>query len=112
MPRTYNDELQYLEKVNPNTWRIKKGFVPNMNVSAAHQGVSESVRVQHTRVCQCKTQGSDSGLCWGGGKTHILLCLMSLKLGSGGAGGGGGATPGTFTSVSTFCGTHVCSEVE
>ena len=68
MPRTYNDELQYLEKVNPNTWRIKKGFVPNMNVSAAHQGVSESVRVQHTRVCQCKTQGSDSGLCWGGGE--------------------------------------------
>ena len=30
--RTYEDELQYLERVNPHCWRIKKGFQPNMNV--------------------------------------------------------------------------------
>ncbi|WAR26264.1 RTCB-like protein, partial [Mya arenaria] len=30
--RTYNDELKYLEKVGTNAWRIKKGFVENMNV--------------------------------------------------------------------------------
>ena len=30
--RTYNEELSYLEKVGVNTWRIKKGFVPNMKV--------------------------------------------------------------------------------
>ncbi|XP_026548701.1 tRNA-splicing ligase RtcB homolog [Notechis scutatus] len=32
MSRNYNDELQYLDKLDKNCWRIKKGFVPNMNV--------------------------------------------------------------------------------
>jgi hypothetical protein len=31
--RQYNEELKYLEKINPYCWRIKKGFQPNMNVS-------------------------------------------------------------------------------
>lgn len=30
--RTYQEELQYLEKINDYSWRIKKGFVPNMKV--------------------------------------------------------------------------------
>lgn len=30
--RTYNDELKYLERVGTCSWRIKKGFVENMNV--------------------------------------------------------------------------------
>lgn len=30
--RSYNEELKYLEKMNPHCWRIKKGFQPNMNV--------------------------------------------------------------------------------
>ena len=33
MGRSYNEELAYIEKLSPNSWRIKKGFVPNMNVS-------------------------------------------------------------------------------
>ena len=32
MGRTYNEELKYLEKVSANSWKIKKGFVPNMKV--------------------------------------------------------------------------------
>ncbi|XP_064632747.1 RNA-splicing ligase RtcB homolog [Lineus longissimus] len=32
MPRTYQEELKFLEKLTPNSWRIKKDFVPNMNV--------------------------------------------------------------------------------
>lgn len=32
--RTYEDELQYLEKLNDYSWRIKKGFVPNMKVNS------------------------------------------------------------------------------
>ena len=32
MPRTYNEELGFLEKISGNAWRIKKGFVPNMKV--------------------------------------------------------------------------------
>ena len=30
--RTYEDEQEYLEKINDHCWRIKKGFQPNMNV--------------------------------------------------------------------------------
>ncbi|PKU47219.1 trna-splicing ligase hypothetical protein [Limosa lapponica baueri] len=33
MSRSYNDELQYLDKIDKNCWRIKKGFVPNMHRS-------------------------------------------------------------------------------
>uniref|UniRef100_A0A915NRQ5 3'-phosphate/5'-hydroxy nucleic acid ligase n=2 Tax=Meloidogyne TaxID=189290 RepID=A0A915NRQ5_9BILA len=32
MPRTYQDELQFIERISPVEFRIKKGFVPNMNV--------------------------------------------------------------------------------
>ena len=31
--RTYQDELKYLERAGPCEWRIKKGFVENMQVS-------------------------------------------------------------------------------
>jgi hypothetical protein len=30
--RSYNEELEYLERLTPHCWRIKKGFQPNMNV--------------------------------------------------------------------------------
>lgn len=30
--RQYNEELKYLEKLTPYSWKIKKGFQPNMNV--------------------------------------------------------------------------------
>ncbi|KAK9751486.1 tRNA-splicing ligase RtcB [Popillia japonica] len=30
--RTYEEEIKFFEKINPHTWRIKKGFQPNMNV--------------------------------------------------------------------------------
>ncbi|CAH8535480.1 unnamed protein product [Schistosoma guineensis] len=32
MARTYDQELAFLEKITPTCWKIKKGFVPNMNV--------------------------------------------------------------------------------
>ncbi|CAF1316811.1 unnamed protein product [Rotaria magnacalcarata] len=32
MPRTYDEELKFIERINNHSWRIKKGFVPNMNV--------------------------------------------------------------------------------
>uniref|UniRef100_A0A8C4WZW0 RNA-splicing ligase RtcB homolog n=1 Tax=Eptatretus burgeri TaxID=7764 RepID=A0A8C4WZW0_EPTBU len=35
MSRSYNDEQAFLEKLDRNTWRIKKGFVPNMQVEGA-----------------------------------------------------------------------------
>ena len=30
--RSYENELEYLQKLTPYSWRIKKGFVPNMKV--------------------------------------------------------------------------------
>lgn len=30
--RSYDDEMQYVERINDYSWRIKKGFQPNMNV--------------------------------------------------------------------------------
>lgn len=30
--RQYQEELKYLEKINEWSWRIKKGFQPNMKV--------------------------------------------------------------------------------
>jgi tRNA-splicing ligase RtcB len=32
MSRSYQEELSYLERLNDYSWRIKKGFVPNMKV--------------------------------------------------------------------------------
>ena len=31
--RSYKEELQFIERISPVGFRIKKGFVPNMNVS-------------------------------------------------------------------------------
>lgn len=30
--REYSEELKYIERLTPNSWLIKKGFQPNMNV--------------------------------------------------------------------------------
>ena len=30
--RSFDEEKQYLEKISPNCWKIKKGFQPHMNV--------------------------------------------------------------------------------
>ena len=33
IPRTYEEEMKYLERINHYSWRIKQGFVPNMKAS-------------------------------------------------------------------------------
>ena len=43
--RTYEDELGYLERVNPHCWRIKKGFQPNMNVEVIHTSLLSSAYI-------------------------------------------------------------------
>eukprot|EP00128_Syssomonas_multiformis_P006886 Colp12_sorted_trinity150504_noHs@15766 len=30
--RTFDEECKFLERLSPTSWRIKKGFVPNMQV--------------------------------------------------------------------------------
>lgn len=41
--RAYHEELQYIERVSPVAFRIKKGFVPNMNVSVLRVRESRAV---------------------------------------------------------------------
>ena len=40
--RSYDDECQYIERINNHCWRIKKGFQPNMNVEVGYSKKSES----------------------------------------------------------------------
>lgn len=46
MPRTFDEEMGYLERQTPSSIRIKKGFVPNMNVSWNFRLISFSVQVE------------------------------------------------------------------
>jgi len=32
MVRSFDEEMKFLDKITPTCWKIKKGFVPNMNV--------------------------------------------------------------------------------
>lgn len=32
MVRSYKEELEFIERISPVEFRIKQGFVPNMNV--------------------------------------------------------------------------------
>ena len=36
MARSYDDECSYLERLSSCSYRIKKGFVPNMKVTGVH----------------------------------------------------------------------------
>jgi hypothetical protein len=47
--RTYDEENKYLEKINGCSYRIKKGFVPGMNVRTGGSGITWSVI--RLRVC-------------------------------------------------------------
>lgn len=49
MSRSYNDELQFLDKLDKNCWRIKKGFVPNMHVSGGALGRGGGARFRARR---------------------------------------------------------------
>lgn len=42
MVRSYDEEMKFLDKVTPTCWKIKKGFVPNMNVEGVFY-VNESL---------------------------------------------------------------------
>ncbi|KAL3852108.1 hypothetical protein ACJMK2_015792 [Sinanodonta woodiana] len=56
--RTYQEELSYLEKMTPNSWRIKKGFVPNMNVEGIFYVNDSLERLMFDELKQsCRSQG-------------------------------------------------------
>lgn len=67
MSRNYNDELQFLEKIGSNCWRIKKGFVPNMQVGGAAGASSELC------VSTCRLADKTSSRQW---RVGLLLCFF------------------------------------
>ena len=48
MVRSFDEEMKFLDKVTDTCWRIKKGFVPNMNVCAHHLQTMRCRRVGST----------------------------------------------------------------
>jgi tRNA-splicing ligase RtcB len=53
MVRTYQEELEYLERINPFTWRIKKGFVPNMKVIGEEIKFQLKNNLEEIRLKEC-----------------------------------------------------------
>ncbi len=50
MARTYAEECSYLEKLSDCSYRIKKGFVPNMNVSACQRSIATCIIMLSARI--------------------------------------------------------------
>lgn len=58
MPRTFNQEMEYLERVTPSAIRIKKGFVPNMNVEGKFYVNETLEKLMHEELkMSCEHQG-------------------------------------------------------
>ncbi|KAI6184191.1 RNA-splicing ligase RtcB-like protein [Aphelenchoides bicaudatus] len=58
MPRTFNQEMEYLERVTPSAIRIKKGFVPNMNVEGKFYVNETLEKLMHEELkISCEHQG-------------------------------------------------------
>ncbi|OWF41547.1 tRNA-splicing ligase RtcB homolog [Mizuhopecten yessoensis] len=56
--RTYQEELGFLEKMDANTWRIKKGFVPNMKVEGIFYANESLEKLMFDELKQsCRSQG-------------------------------------------------------
>lgn len=58
MVRSYQEELNYIEKISGTAWRIKKGFVPNMNVEGVFYVNDTLERMMFDELKQsCRTGG-------------------------------------------------------
>lgn len=58
--RKYEDELQYLERLNDNCWRIKIGFQPNMKVEGifyVNSNLEKLMFEELRNACRPGTQG-------------------------------------------------------
>ena len=63
MARSYQDECSYLEQLSSCSYRIKKGFVPNMNVSTVYEcspGVHLSEKARRGRGASMENRKPDT----------------------------------------------------
>lgn len=59
--RRYEDELKFLEQISPVEWRIKKGFVPGMNVDGSFYLDSSLFELQMEELQQHSKAGGVGG---------------------------------------------------
>uniref|UniRef100_A0A1I8J6D6 RNA-splicing ligase RtcB homolog n=1 Tax=Macrostomum lignano TaxID=282301 RepID=A0A1I8J6D6_9PLAT len=58
MPRTFEEEEQFLERLSPHSWRIKQGFVGNMRVEGVFYVNSHLERLMFDELRQhCRSAG-------------------------------------------------------
>jgi hypothetical protein len=55
MVRSFSEDCAFLEKINDYSYRIKKGFVPNMNVIIAMHVVTCDVTIDHVLLLLLST---------------------------------------------------------
>uniref|UniRef100_A0AC34FSK7 3'-phosphate/5'-hydroxy nucleic acid ligase n=1 Tax=Panagrolaimus sp. ES5 TaxID=591445 RepID=A0AC34FSK7_9BILA len=61
MPRSFAQELEFIERVSPVEFRIKKGFVPNMNVEGKFYVNSNLEKLMFEELEQACTKGGVGG---------------------------------------------------
>ncbi|VDN96991.1 unnamed protein product [Rodentolepis nana] len=61
MPRTYEQELEFLEKISPCCWKIKKGFVPDMKVEGVFYVNDFLGKLMFDELRQFSTSGDYGG---------------------------------------------------
>ncbi|XP_062552247.1 RNA-splicing ligase RtcB homolog [Armigeres subalbatus] len=59
--REYNEELKYIEKISPNSYLIKKGFQPNMNVEGIFYANSKLERLMFDELRNSCRPGMTGG---------------------------------------------------
>lgn len=84
--RTLEEELAYIEQSSPVSWRVKKGFVPGMNVEGSfyvseklHKLMVEELEQYVTRqVAAIAAAGSGAGPRSGGGFLPAVKQLANV----------------------------------
>lgn len=75
--RQYEDELKYIEKINDYSYRIKKGFQPNMNVEGVFYVNRNLEKLMFEELKNSCRPGQDGGFL--PGKLHEIIVFMRLK---------------------------------
>lgn len=75
--RTYEEECEFLERVSPHSWRIKKGFQPNMNVEGIFYVNDKLEKLMFEELRNACRPGQMGGFLPG---MHIYQRHLRLKL--------------------------------
>lgn len=74
--RQYDEELKYIEKINDYSYRIKKGFQPNMKVEGIFYVNKNLESLMFEELKNACRPGMDGGFLPG---MKTTICCMMLK---------------------------------